>query len=68
MAQGRACANASTRRRMPRNLAGIVPNAYGPKLMNPLTSFLVFAFVVAALAAGYVVNLYVAAALLRSPS
>ncbi len=31
--------------------------------MNPLTSFLVFAFVVAAFAAGYFVNLYVAIAL-----
>jgi regulator of protease activity HflC (stomatin/prohibitin superfamily) len=48
---------------MPRSLAAIVPNAYGPKLMNPLTSFLVFAFVVAAFAAGYFVNLYVAIAL-----
>jgi regulator of protease activity HflC (stomatin/prohibitin superfamily) len=31
--------------------------------MNPLTSFLVFAFVIAAFAAGYFVNLYVAIAL-----
>jgi regulator of protease activity HflC (stomatin/prohibitin superfamily) len=35
----------------------------GPKLMNPVTSFLVFAFIAAALAAGRFVNLYVAIAL-----
>ncbi len=40
-----------------------VPHAYGPKPMNPLTSFLVFAFFVAAFAVGYFVNPYVAIAL-----
>ena len=44
-------------------LTGIVPDAHGPKLMNPLTSFLVFAFVVAAFAVGYFVNPYVGIAL-----
>src|SRR5579862_2296472 len=44
-------------------LSTSVPHAYGPKPMNPLASFLVFAFVVAAFAVGYFVNPYVAIAL-----
>jgi hypothetical protein len=61
--RGCACASAPTRRLMSRTLAAIVPDVHGPKLMNPLTSFLVFAFVAAGFAAGYFVNLYVAIAL-----
>src|SRR5581483_1286395 len=44
-------------------LTAIVPYGHGSKLMNPLTSFLVFVLVAAAVAIGYFVNPYVALAL-----
>jgi len=49
-------------RLMTRNFREL-PRTRGPKHMNPLTSFLVFAFVSAAFVVGYFVSVYVAVAL-----